>query len=145
MTRNAALPNRMGGIRKLICLALLLIASGAVLPAICATQSPPEPGAYHFLLSFENRKGGEIRLTDLTQGAPGDDNTYILGHVLRPATAVRELSFHATLWGKSSTVVASAVNAIHVKVFGLAHLDRGSSITIAPHELFGNGRDNVVK
>jgi len=141
VTHNAALPNRMGGIRKLICLALLLIASGAILPAICAAQSPPEPGAYHFLLSFENRKGGEIRLTDLTQGAPGDDNTYILGHVLRPATAVRELSFHATLWGKSSTVVASAVNAIHVKIFGLAHLDRGSSITIAPHELFGRALD----
>lgn len=131
----------MTGIWKPICLALLLAISGATLPAASAPQIPPEPGAYHFLLSFENNEGGEIRLADLTQGAPGDDNTYVIGHVLRPATAVRELSFHATLWGKSSTVVASAVNAIHIKVFGLAHLDRGSSIAIAPRELFGRALD----
>ena len=141
VTRDAALLSKMGAIRKLIILAFTLVLSGFLPATGSAAQSQPEAGAYHFLLSFENRTGGEIRLTDLTQGAPGDDNTYVIGHVLRPATAVRELSFHATLWGKSSTVVASAVNAIHIKVFGLAHLDRGSSIAIAPHELFGRSLD----
>lgn len=61
--------------------------------------------------------------------------------MLRPATGIREVSFHAMLWGQSSTVVASAVNAVHIKVFGLASLDRGSSITIAPHELLGKNLD----
>jgi hypothetical protein len=111
---------------------------------ICALTSAQESNAptrrdYHFLLSFENRIGGKIKLSDLTFGKPDEDNTFVIGHVIRPATGVREESFHATLWGRSSTVAASAVNAIHIKIFGLAHLDKGSTMTIVPHELYGKG------
>jgi len=114
-----------------------ILALGLALPAAGAGHE------YRFLLRLDNRPGGEIRLTDLTAGPPGDENTYFIGKVLRPATGVREASFHATLWGQSGTVAASAVNAIHIKVFGLAHLDRGSSITIAPQELFGRAPDGL--
>ncbi len=133
----------LGSMRTVIkpLLIFLLLAVSMPSSAAGAASESLQAARYHFLLSFENRKDGEIRLTDLTRGKPDDDNTYVLGHVLRPATAVRELSFHATLWGKSSTVVASAVNAIHIKIFGLAHLDRGSSITIAPRELYGRALD----
>ena len=125
------------------CLKTSLAVLTALVCACALTSAKPieeTPGrAYHFLLSFENRENGEIRLADLTKGQPKGDNTFVLGHVIRPATSVREESFHATLWGKSSTVVASAVNAIHIKIFGLAHLDKGSSVTILPRELYGRG------
>ncbi len=115
----------------------------AVVCACALTSAKPieetRGRAYHFLLSFENRENGEIRLADLTKGQPKGNNTYVLGHVIRPATGLREESFHATLWGKSSTVTASAVNAVHIKVFGLAHLNRGSTMTILPRELYGKG------
>jgi hypothetical protein len=116
-----------------------LIACIFVLTSAQEQQGAPDRRDYHFLLSFENRVGGKIKLSDLTFGQPDEDNTYLIGHVIRPATDVREESFHATLWGRSSTVAASAVNAIHIKVFGLAHLDKGSTITIMPHELYGKG------
>jgi hypothetical protein len=123
---------------------LLALIALLLLTLLLAAQptAPPKPD-YHFALSFDNRTGGDIKLTDLMAGEPSERNIYVLGHVVRPATGIRELSFHATLWGKSSTVVASAVNAVHIKVFGLASLDRGSSITIAPHELYGKNLDGT--
>jgi len=114
-----------------------------LMPLLGARPSAPPQPAYHFALSFENRAGGDIKLIDLTAGPPSARSTYLLGHVLRPATGIREVSFHATLWGQSGTVVASAVNAVHIKVFGLASLDRGSSITIAPQELYGKNLDGT--
>lgn len=92
---------------------------------------------YHFLLKFENRRGGRVLLVDLTRGEETVENTYHLGKVLRPATSVRGRSFHATVWARTGAVAASAVNSIHIKVAGLADLDCGSTISILPRELYG--------
>ena len=109
-----------------ICLLLLTVCTGTTFAS-----------EYHFLLKFENRSGGRILLVDLTRGEESPENTFLLGRVLRPATDIRRRSFHATLWAKTGTVAASAVNGIHIKVTGLADLDRGSTISMLPRELYG--------
>jgi len=117
--------------------ARLLLCILASLLSIMLSATTILAADYHFLLKFENRTDGGILLADLTRGGESLENTFVLGAVIRPATGVRIRSFHAALWGKTGTVVASAVNAVHIKVSGLADLDRGSTISIFPRELYG--------
>ncbi len=90
-----------------------------------------------FYLILENRKGGRILLSEEALGRNLPPNTCILGKVERPATDVRTQSFRASAYGTGSVVVASAVNAIHIKIYTQSYLGRGATISIFPKELYG--------
>lgn len=92
---------------------------------------------YDFLVCLENKVNGRVLLKDLSSGTEKADKTYLLGNILRPATSIRTQSFRASRYGEGSVVAASAVNAIHLKVYAQADLGKGASISIYPKELFG--------
>jgi len=91
---------------------------------------------YHFKISIENKEGGRITLTNLLSHE-GRDEPIEVGRVLRRATSVRSESFRASEHGEPSTVIASAVNAIHLKVHSQATMGKGATISIYPKELYG--------
>ncbi len=110
-----------------------------ILPSKAFAVSTVSPSGFHFLLRVENSKDGKIILVDLSVGKEDKSNTFVLGRVLRPATTIRTQSFRASLYGERSVVVASAVNAIHIKLYSQSHLGKGVSLSIYPEELFGKG------
>lgn len=102
---------------------------------------PPGQQALAYSIVIENRTGGVIRAVDppaqFLLARPGVN----LGTVVRPTTAVDTAGFHASLWGQAQTVVASAVNAVHLKVYDDPHAGRAGVVTLLPAELYRRGLD----
>jgi len=89
-----------------------------------------------YVVAIENARNGRIDVQF------PDNRTTTIGHVLSPATTVNPDAFHASLWGESGRVVASAVNAVHIKVASNSDRERGSVLTLYPKELYS--RDLVT-
>jgi len=85
-----------------------------------------------FRILIENKTLGRV-MASLDQG----ENWYLLGTVLAPISALREIhdaEFTASDWGYVGAVTATAVNAIHVKV---AHPGKHALIfSLLPAELY---------
>jgi hypothetical protein len=96
---------------------------------------PPPQATLAYSIVIDNRTGGIIRVVDppaqFLLARPGTD----IGTVLRPATELNSESFHASLWGQPMTVVASAVNAVHIKAYNEAAAPRAAVITLLPADL----------
>lgn len=105
------------------------------IPDEAALIVPPGQQQLAYCVLIENREGGLIRIIDppaqFLLARPGVD----LGTVVRPATLLNTESFHASLWGAAGTVVASAVNAVHIKAYDQARAPRAAVITLVPKEL----------
>ncbi|MDQ3024047.1 MAG: hypothetical protein M3R04_06660 [bacterium] len=98
---------------------------------------PPPQVRLAYSVVIENKKGGVIRVVDppaqFLLNRPGTD----IGHVLRPAISVDKVGYHASSWGALQTVVASAVNALHFKVYDNPDTGRAGIVTVLPEELYG--------
>jgi hypothetical protein len=55
-----------------------------------------------------------------------------IGHVIKPAFDFKEKGFTASKWGMASSVVASAVNALHLKKGNAASTNRGTIVSVLP-------------
>lgn len=94
-------------------------------PEVAAENAPP--GAEFLRLRVENRAGGAI---EASRNAGEDWLT--LGGVVAPATAVNPAGYTASKWAQDSSVAASAVNALHVKVANHPETGRGIVFSIVP-------------
>jgi hypothetical protein len=98
---------------------------------------PPPQARLAYSVIIENRKGGMIRVVDppgqFLLSRPGTD----IGKVLRPASSVDKEGYHASSWGAVQSVVASAVNALHFKVYDNPDSGRAGIVTVLPAELYG--------
>jgi len=94
-----------------------------VLLALCFLPIPvnAEQAEVPFTLTFDNRPGGEIRLGSGTE-------ELILGHVVQPALEPDFFPFAAARYGQDSTVVATAVNSLHLRI------TEGKMLSIVPRE-----------
>ena len=105
------------------------------IPAAPPATVPAPQRKLAYCVVIDNRTDGVIRIIDppaqFLLSRPGAD----IGKVVRPATQLNSESFHASLWGRPLTVVASAVNAIHIKAYDEATEQRAAVVTILPHEL----------
>lgn len=99
--------------------------------------APPQTKLAYSVV-IENKAGGIIRIVDppaqFLLHRPGVD----IGTVLRPATSVDTKGYHASSWGARLSVVASAVNAVHLKVYDDERTGRAGVITLLPAELHGH-------
>jgi hypothetical protein len=80
-----------------------------------------------FTIIIENQRDGRIlvqRDADVTE----------VGHVLVPCNAVNHNGFTASAWVDDSTVCATAVNAIHIKVGNSTETGRGIVFSLQPAE-----------
>ncbi len=80
-----------------------------------------------FSLHILNQAGGQILVKERGQ-------SILVGQVLRPYLKVNTQGFTASKWGNIGSVVAAAVNAIHIKVGQDAENDRGIIFSIIPSE-----------
>ena len=116
-------------IMKLLTMILpILLAAG--LPPTVATSAalPPSPGVLDgsFTITVELIPGGEIS----AQGEDGKKT--VLGRVKALPTNSRWPSFTASAWGREQSVVASAVNAIHILLS--VEKGKGRTISLLPEE-----------
>jgi hypothetical protein len=99
---------------------------------------PPPQVKLAYSIVIENKRDGIIRAVDppaqFLLSRPGVD----LGRVVRPASSVDKVGYHASSWGAPQTVVASAVNAVHFKVYDNPKNGRAGIITVLPQELLGH-------
>jgi hypothetical protein len=99
---------------------------------------PPPQARLAYSVVIENKVGGAIRVVDppaqFLLSRPGTQ----LGKVIRPASSVDKVGYHASSWGALQTVVASAVNALHFKVYDNAASGRAGIVTVLPAELHGH-------
>jgi hypothetical protein len=120
--------------------ALLISAATAALLILLSAdvQRDFENASYRkiYVIAIQNTRGGRIDVQF------PDNRTLTIGHVLSPATTVNADAFHASLWGESGSVVASAVNAVHIKVASNTDRERGSVLSLYPKELYS--RDLVT-
>jgi hypothetical protein len=107
--------------RILLTIAVFAIALSAPLMQASAAQ-PRE-----FQIVIENAKDGSIYV--LENGQRLD-----IGKVLVPCGAVNDNGFTASMWGKNSTVTATAVNAMHIKVANSEATGRGIIFSLLPRE-----------
>jgi hypothetical protein len=111
------------------------------IPDEAALKVPPPQQRLVYSVVIENRSGGLIRVIDppaqFLLARPGVD----IGTVVRPATMLNTESFHASLWGGPGTVVASAVNAVHIKAYDQPGLPRAAVITLLPSQLLSHELD----
>jgi len=78
-------------------------------------------------IRIENRPDGVIAVA-------GDGGWRPIGSVLRYTTTLDREQFTASTWGRAGTVVATAVNALHIKVTQDEHTDRGVGFSLLPRE-----------
>ena len=113
------------------------------IPAGPPADVPPPQRTLAYSVVIENRSGGVVRVIEppaqFLLSRPGED----IGMVLRPATQLNTESFHASLWGRAQSVIASAVNAIHIKAYDQTDGGRAAVLTILPHELLTAGLDGL--
>ncbi len=82
-----------------------------------------------YRIRIQNELGGNIWVSK-DEGKSWE----IIGHVLYPASEINPQGFTASKWGKISTVVASAVNSIHIKTAHDRRLDKGMIFTLKPKD-----------
>lgn len=117
----------------LLCLLLLLAPLGA--SATTAAHGPsPEVAAENAgdkveiaRLRLQNVAGG------LIEGSRDGGTTWtVIGHIVLPVVKVNRMGYNASKYGPPGTVVASAVNAIHLKAGQNTEQDRGIIWSLAP-------------
>ena len=112
-----------------------VLSSGGFIPDPVPQGVPPAQQTLAYSVVMENRTGGLIRVVDppaqFLLARPGTD----LGTVVRPAQNVDTDPFYASLYGQPQTVVASAVNAVHIKAYDDPAGGRSAVITILPKDL----------
>jgi len=101
--------------------AALILASGAL---TAFAQPAGEPA---FAIVIENIPQGRIFIWQ-------DEKQFQIGNVLVPVGSVNDNGFTASMWGKNSSVVATAVNAIHIKVANNPQTGRGVIFSVLPKE-----------
>ena len=82
-----------------------------------------------FCLRVGNEWGGAVEVSE-----DGGHTWHRLGQVLVPATAVRADRFAAARWGQPGTVVAAAVNAVHLAVGLDVARQRMATFSLAPRQ-----------
>ncbi|MCD6361684.1 MAG: hypothetical protein J7M38_12590 [Armatimonadetes bacterium] len=119
--------------RLYIALALMLAATAlpadevhrGVSPAVAAENA--EPGAEVFRIRIINAAGGAIEVSR-DRGA----SWLRVGSVTAPAAAVNPKGYTASRWARDSSVCATAVNAIHIKVAANPDTGRGIIFSLTP-------------
>ncbi len=91
-----------------------------------------------YRIRVQNCKDGLIETT--LDGAAWET----IGHVLQPTTKVNPEGFTASKWGKSGTIVASAVNAIHIKSGHNRKSDRGIVFSLLPSNSLSKNANNYA-
>jgi hypothetical protein len=113
----------------------------ALIPAARAAEVVSvRPGPSPEVLAESNpelQEIGQVRIENQPGGAIAvkvGDEWRRLGSVLRYTAMVDRTSFTASKWGRASAVVATAVNALHVKVAHNDQEDRGIVFSLLPRE-----------
>jgi len=112
-----------------------ILSSGGFIPDPAPQGVSPAQQTLAYSIVMENRTGGLIRVVDppaqFLLARPGID----LGTVARPALRVDTDPFYASLYGQPQTVVASAVNAVHIKAYDDPTSGSSAVVTILPKDL----------
>lgn len=82
------------------------------------------------VLKVENRKEGTVSVLRPTR----DKDWIVVGKVLLPTEKVNENGFTASAWGQTGTLIASAVNAHHIKVGQNEKNGKGIVFSLLPIE-----------
>jgi len=98
---------------------------GALMAAVW--PSPSWAAQEELRIRLENRPGGTIAVS-----RDADTSWLTIGQVISPANAVNQHSYNASRWVPDSTVAASAVNAIHIKVANAAETGYGITFSLVP-------------
>jgi hypothetical protein len=80
-----------------------------------------------FRIRIHNRTDGAIEVS-----RDGGSEWLAVGRVVTPATAVNPAGYTASQWAEDSSVAASAVNALHVKVANHPETGRGVIFSLVP-------------
>lgn len=86
-----------------------------------------ERGPETFRIRIVNREGGAIEVS-----RDGGEAWASVGRVTIPATAVNPAGYTASAWAANSSVAASAVNALHLKVANHPETGRGIILSVVP-------------
>ncbi|MFO8081971.1 MAG: hypothetical protein R6V07_16940 [Armatimonadota bacterium] len=110
-------------------------------PEVAAENAAP--GAEIFRVRVHNTAGGAIEVS------PDEGAHWLpLGRVTTPATAVNPAGYTASKWAQDSSVAASAVNALHVKVANHPETGRGIIFSLVPEGTIvgaaGRGSTSIV-
>jgi hypothetical protein len=105
---------------RLSALAFLL----SVLGCVAWAESP-------YRICIENREGGRISV----QSASGER---FVGRVVRPVDAPDYFPFAASVFGKDSSITATAVNALHIRI------SEGKTFSILPRDTGDFGLGNLI-
>lgn len=107
-----------------IILGVVSVFTLAASSALGQTAPANEPA---FSIVIENIPQGRVFIS---QG----ERQFQVGNVLVPVGAVNDNGFTASMWGEDSTVCATAVNAIHIKVANNPETGRGVIFSVLPKE-----------
>ena len=94
-------------------------------PEVAAVNAPPGPEA--FRIRIANSTGGAIAVS-----RDGGASWLDIGSVTAPAGAVNPAGYTASKWAADSSVCASAVNAVHIKVANHPETGRGVIFSAIP-------------
>jgi hypothetical protein len=97
--------------------------------ALAPVRAQTLPAGYHEDLRLEvtNTAGAEVRAS-----RDGGQSWLVVGHTLRPAARVNPLAYRAAAWVPDSSVAATAVNAIHLKITNHADSGRAIAFSLVP-------------
>lgn len=107
--------------KRLIVASLMWI--GLLAVSVAIGQAQPE----ELRIRLENRADGSIEVS-----RDGGQSWIEIGHVTSPANTVNRHGYNASRWVPNSTITATAVNAIHVKVTTAADTGYGVMFSIVP-------------
>ena len=115
--------------RSVLSLSVLIVVA-ALFPfaAHSAESRPSAAGTFYVLI--DNRTDGAV----LAVNRMGKGDTLVLGKVIAPVSTINANSFTASGWGKTGTVTATAVNAIHVKTGRNEETGFGKVFSLLPKE-----------
>ncbi|MCD6119283.1 hypothetical protein J7K50_05535 [bacterium] len=128
----------MGKVLAGITIIFLVWFAFAVPPAVGQDEQAAVLDGAEFILVIENSVDGRIYAVNRF----GRMETTELGKVLLPVSTVNPSGFTASGWGMKCTVVATAVNAIHLKVGQNPDTGRGKIFSILPIEFAEFDSDN---
>jgi hypothetical protein len=94
-------------------------------PEVAAANGPR--GSEIFRILVENGAGGAIAVS-----RDGGADWQTVGEVVVPATAVNPAGYTASKWAPDSSVAASAVNALHLKIANHPETGRGIVFSLVP-------------
>jgi hypothetical protein len=93
------------------------------------TAGASETNREWFRLRVSNEPGGAVEVSE-----DGGPTWQRLGQVLVPATAIRTDGFSAARWGRPGTVVAAAVNAVHLAIHYDAAGQHMATVSLSPRQ-----------